>query len=49
MSLFLPTQQTVPGPSRMMQGNVSADFSRRYKDISLTEDAFSHTLWLCEW
>ena len=47
MSLFLPTRQIVPGLSRIMQGNVSADFSRRYRDIWLTEDAFSYTLWLC--
>ena len=47
MSLFLPTRQTVPGPSRMMQGNVSPVFSRKYRDIWLTEDGFSHTLLFC--
>ena len=48
MSLFFPTRQTVPRPSRTMQGNVSADYSGRYRDIWLiTEDSFSHNLWLC--
>ena len=47
MSLFLPTRQTVPGPSRMMQGNVSPVFSRKYRDIWLIEDGFSHTLLFC--
>ena len=45
--LSLPTPQTAARPSRMTRGNVSADYSGRYRDIWLTEDSFSHNLRWC--